>query len=182
MRIGFSRAARLIDLMERETEWGASGFTLQFMLDTSLSDADRFPLKFRDLMVGLQEASAELPLPALTDFVIMTKRGTMFLTGPAVVKEVMGEDVDGLKGGTNARYPTNICCASRGDGSPPRVGEGSGVGQCSPPWEGSQWGGLDTRAAPSARNDGSGESERVSWNCVPPRGDMQTPDLNSGVD
>jgi len=31
--------------------------------------------------------------PALTDFVIMTQRATMFLTGPAVVREVMGEDV-----------------------------------------------------------------------------------------
>ncbi|MBI5104648.1 MAG: acyl-CoA carboxylase subunit beta [Solirubrobacterales bacterium] len=32
--------------------------------------------------------------PALTDFVITTPRAGMFLTGPAVVKEVMGEDVD----------------------------------------------------------------------------------------
>jgi len=32
--------------------------------------------------------------PALTDFVIMTERANMFLTGPAVVREVMGEDVD----------------------------------------------------------------------------------------
>jgi acetyl-CoA carboxylase carboxyltransferase component len=31
--------------------------------------------------------------PALTDFVVMTERANMFLTGPAVVKEVMGEDV-----------------------------------------------------------------------------------------
>ena len=31
--------------------------------------------------------------PALTDFVITTPRASMFLTGPAVVKEVMGEDV-----------------------------------------------------------------------------------------
>jgi acetyl-CoA carboxylase carboxyltransferase component len=31
--------------------------------------------------------------PALTDFVVMTRRATMFLTGPAVVREVMGEDV-----------------------------------------------------------------------------------------
>jgi acetyl-CoA carboxylase carboxyltransferase component len=31
--------------------------------------------------------------PALTDFVVMTRRGNMFLTGPAVVREVMGEDV-----------------------------------------------------------------------------------------
>jgi acetyl-CoA carboxylase carboxyltransferase component len=31
--------------------------------------------------------------PALTDFVVMTERANMFLTGPAVVREVMGEDV-----------------------------------------------------------------------------------------
>lgn len=39
------------DLMERETGWGEAGFQLQFMLDTSLTDAERFPLKTRDLMV-----------------------------------------------------------------------------------------------------------------------------------
>jgi acetyl-CoA carboxylase carboxyltransferase component len=33
--------------------------------------------------------------PALGDFVVMTRRATMFLTGPAVVREVMGEDVTG---------------------------------------------------------------------------------------
>lgn len=31
--------------------------------------------------------------PALTDFVVMTKRSSMFLTGPGVVAEVMGEEV-----------------------------------------------------------------------------------------
>ena len=35
--------------------------------------------------------------PALTDFVIMTERANMFLTGPAVVREVMGEDVDAFE-------------------------------------------------------------------------------------
>lgn len=39
------------DLMERELSYGRSGFALQFMLDTSLSDADRYPLKLRDLVV-----------------------------------------------------------------------------------------------------------------------------------
>jgi acetyl-CoA carboxylase carboxyltransferase component len=33
--------------------------------------------------------------PALGDFVVMTRRATMFLTGPAVVREVMGEHVSG---------------------------------------------------------------------------------------
>jgi acetyl-CoA carboxylase carboxyltransferase component len=32
--------------------------------------------------------------PALTDFVVMTEQSAMFLTGPGVVREVMGEDVD----------------------------------------------------------------------------------------
>ncbi len=32
--------------------------------------------------------------PALTDFVVMTEESAMFLTGPSVVREVMGEDVD----------------------------------------------------------------------------------------
>ena len=39
------------DLMERELSYGRSGFALQFMLDTSLSDTDRYPLKLSDLMV-----------------------------------------------------------------------------------------------------------------------------------
>lgn len=38
-------------LIEAEAEYGRSGFALQYMLDTSLSDADRFPLKLRDLIV-----------------------------------------------------------------------------------------------------------------------------------
>lgn len=32
--------------------------------------------------------------PALTDFVVMTEEAAMFLTGPAVVRDVAGEDVD----------------------------------------------------------------------------------------
>jgi hypothetical protein len=40
------------DLLEREVEWGLSGFQLQFMLDTSLTDQEKFPLKTRDLIVA----------------------------------------------------------------------------------------------------------------------------------
>jgi hypothetical protein len=40
-----------LDLLERELSYGRSGFALQFMLDTSLSDADRYPLKLSDLIV-----------------------------------------------------------------------------------------------------------------------------------
>lgn len=40
-----------LDLMERESAMGRSNFMLQFQLDTSLSDAEKFPLKFQDLIV-----------------------------------------------------------------------------------------------------------------------------------
>lgn len=39
------------DLAEREASYGRSGFALQFQLDTSLSDALRYPLKCSDLIV-----------------------------------------------------------------------------------------------------------------------------------
>ena len=40
------------DLLEREASMGRSNFMLQFMLDTSLSDAEKFPLKFADLIIN----------------------------------------------------------------------------------------------------------------------------------
>ena len=39
------------DLIEREAAMGRSNFMLQFMLDTTLSDAEKFPLKMADLVV-----------------------------------------------------------------------------------------------------------------------------------
>jgi len=40
------------DLAKRELSYGRSGFALQFQLDTSLSDGDKFPLKISDLIIG----------------------------------------------------------------------------------------------------------------------------------
>tara|TARA_R110000868_G_scaffold286261_2_gene546708 strand:+ start:1051 stop:2712 length:1662 start_codon:yes stop_codon:yes gene_type:complete len=39
------------DLLEREASYGKSGFALQFMLDVSMSDANKYPLKINDIMV-----------------------------------------------------------------------------------------------------------------------------------
>jgi hypothetical protein len=39
------------DLAEREAEYGKSGFSLQFMLNTQLSDMERYPLKIKDFIV-----------------------------------------------------------------------------------------------------------------------------------
>lgn len=40
------------DLAERRLSYGKAGYALQFMLDTSLSDLDRYPLKVEDLIVA----------------------------------------------------------------------------------------------------------------------------------
>jgi hypothetical protein len=39
------------DLLRREASYGRGGFLLQFMLDTTLSDSERYPLKLADLIV-----------------------------------------------------------------------------------------------------------------------------------
>lgn len=41
----------LDDLRERELEYGKAGFTLQFMLNPNLSDAEKYPLRLRDAIV-----------------------------------------------------------------------------------------------------------------------------------
>lgn len=40
-----------LDLSERQASYGNSGFALQFMLDTTLSDSERYPLKTGDLII-----------------------------------------------------------------------------------------------------------------------------------
>jgi acetyl-CoA carboxylase carboxyltransferase component len=48
--------------------------------------------------------------PALTDFVVMTERASMFLTGPGIVREVTGEDVDaGTLGGPKVHDRNGVC-------------------------------------------------------------------------
>lgn len=39
------------ELIEREQSWGKAGFALQYLLDTTLSDLERYPLKLRDFIV-----------------------------------------------------------------------------------------------------------------------------------
>jgi acetyl-CoA carboxylase carboxyltransferase component len=48
--------------------------------------------------------------PALTDWVVMTNESSMFLTGPGVVREVMGEDVTSTQlGGTRVHSKNGVC-------------------------------------------------------------------------
>jgi acetyl-CoA carboxylase carboxyltransferase component len=57
----------------------------------SVELADKVP---QITVVGGVSAGGGAYSPALTDFVVMTEESAMFLTGPGVVREVMGEDVD----------------------------------------------------------------------------------------
>ncbi|MBV9803878.1 MAG: acyl-CoA carboxylase subunit beta [Solirubrobacterales bacterium] len=48
--------------------------------------------------------------PALTDWVVMTEESSMFLTGPGVVREALGEDVTaGELGGTKVHERNGVC-------------------------------------------------------------------------
>jgi len=48
--------------------------------------------------------------PALTDWVVMTEESSMFLTGPGVVREALGEDVTAAQlGGTRVHQRNGVC-------------------------------------------------------------------------
>jgi len=48
--------------------------------------------------------------PALTDWVVMTEASSMFLTGPGVVREALGEDVDAeTLGGARVHQRNGVC-------------------------------------------------------------------------
>ena len=48
--------------------------------------------------------------PALTDWIVMTEESSMFLTGPGVVREALGEVVDAEQlGGTRVHERNGVC-------------------------------------------------------------------------
>jgi acetyl-CoA carboxylase carboxyltransferase component len=54
--------------------------------------------------------------PALTDFVVMTDKASMFLTGPRIVKKALGEDVTtAALGGTRVHARNGVCDFVAGD-------------------------------------------------------------------
>jgi acetyl-CoA carboxylase carboxyltransferase component len=61
-------------------------------------------------IIGGLSAGGGCYSPALTDFVVMTQDAAMFLTGPAVVKDVMGEDVDAAELGGHKVHDRNGVC------------------------------------------------------------------------
>lgn len=75
------------DLQKRELSYRKAGFALQFMLDTTLSDADKYPLRLRDLLVGmfpLDEAPMKITwLPDPSKRVPVSEAPVMGLKGDA---------------------------------------------------------------------------------------------------
>ncbi|HEX5145656.1 MAG TPA: acyl-CoA carboxylase subunit beta [Conexibacter sp.] len=61
-------------------------------------------------IIGGLSAGGGCYSPALTDFVVMTQDAAMFLTGPAVVKDVMGEDVTAAELGGHKVHERNGVC------------------------------------------------------------------------
>ena len=48
--------------------------------------------------------------PALTDLIIMTEDAAMFLTGPGVVREALGEEIDAVAlGGPRVHEHNGVC-------------------------------------------------------------------------
>jgi len=62
------------DLIAREAEYGKTGFALQFMLSTQLSDLERFPLKVRDMVVMDIQKGAGAKAPMLVNWLPDFKR------------------------------------------------------------------------------------------------------------
>ena len=70
-----------IDLLEREAAYGRTGFALQFMLDTRLSDALRYPLKTSDIIVssvGIDKAPASIQYGSGSDQQLLNLRNPGF--------------------------------------------------------------------------------------------------------
>lgn len=61
-------------------------------------------------IIGGLSAGGGCYSPALTDFVVMTEDAAMFLTGPGVVKDVMGEDVSAAELGGHKVHDRNGVC------------------------------------------------------------------------
>lgn len=82
------------DLLEREASYGRTGFQLQFQLDTSLSDALKYPLKLNDLMVtDLDESEAPIKLIWASQSQIIEGLPNLGFDGDRYVKPMKVSDV-----------------------------------------------------------------------------------------
>jgi hypothetical protein len=89
------------DLIEREASFARSGFQLQFMLDTTLSDENRYPLKLRDCIV-MSVSREKMPVQvtwALDHRLVIDELPNVGLTGDRFHRPFwMSDDFAGFDG------------------------------------------------------------------------------------
>lgn len=88
-----------LDLAEREVSYGRTGFAMQFMLDSKLSDLDRYPLKINDLIVmdiDRDKAPEKLVWAQSPDLIWDTSVPNVGFTGDRFYRpfKVVGDHVD----------------------------------------------------------------------------------------
>lgn len=85
-----------VEIAKRKLSYGKAGFALQFMLNTNLSDAEKYPLKVQDLMVSdldMNEASLKWgwcsePSKRLMDIASVALKGDYFYSPLSRSEEV----------------------------------------------------------------------------------------------
>jgi hypothetical protein len=115
------------DLLERELEYGKSGFALQFMLDTMLSDTNKFPLKISDFIVAAclsDKAPSEImwtnnPLLKLKDLPNVAMAGQSYYASEVIRSSyvpydssVMVIDPSGRGADETAYAVAKMCCGN----------------------------------------------------------------------
>ena len=82
------------DLMERKMSYGKSGYSMQFMLDTTLSDANKYPLKISDLIIqNLNPTMAHLKVAwATSPELCISDVPTVALTGDRYYRPMWHSD------------------------------------------------------------------------------------------
>ena len=82
------------DLMERKMSYGKAGYAMQFMLDTTLSDGDKYPLKISDLIIqNLNPTMAHLKVAwATSPELCISDIPTVALTGDRYYRPMWHSD------------------------------------------------------------------------------------------
>lgn len=96
------------DLYHREMSYGLSGFKLQFMLDTTLSDSERYPLKASDIVVtDLDFTKAPIDVRWTSDKAnIINEIPNVGFTGDCLHRGLVSQEISAYEGSILAIDPS----------------------------------------------------------------------------
>lgn len=96
------------DLYHREMSYGLSGFKLQFMLDTTLSDSERYPLKASDLIVtDLDYTTAPIDVRWTSEKTsVINEIPNVGFTGDSLHRGIVGSETSSYEGSILAIDPS----------------------------------------------------------------------------